>query len=76
MTVKELIAQLAEFPADLPVVLDGYEDGLDDVINTTIDKVKFNTGREWWYGRHEYDEESEEQAVYLISNKRDGVNNE
>ena len=73
MTVKELIAKLSQMPQELPVLLDGYEDGLDDVIDTTVVSVDFDTDREWWYGHHEYNEQSKNQAVYLKSNKKTGV---
>jgi hypothetical protein len=30
ITVKELIQKLSEYPQDLPIVIEGYENGFDD----------------------------------------------
>jgi len=73
VTVEELIAKLSQMPQGLSVLLDGYEDGLDDVIDATIVNVDFETDKEWWYGHHECNEQSKSQAVYLKSNKKTGV---
>ena len=54
MTTGELIRLLAEYPPDLRVVVDGYEDGYDDLSEGRIAPVKItlNTGTEDWLGQH------------------------
>lgn len=54
MTVEELIATLQELPSDLRVVVNGYEDGYDDLapeqINVT--SIALNTGKYGYEGVH------------------------
>ncbi len=54
MNVKELIELLAEYPAEMRVVVQGYEDGYDDLARTQIvkRKIALNTGRHSWVGAH------------------------
>ena len=54
MTVGELIRILAGHPADLRVVVNGYEDGYDDLSPGQISRVRIalNTGKHKWEGRH------------------------
>ena len=54
MTVSELIKALAEYPPDLRVVVDGYEDGYDDLTEekTSLVKITLNTGTADWMGQH------------------------
>lgn len=54
MTVKELVELLEKYPDDLRVVVNGYEDGFDDIsperISTT--KIQLDTGKHDWEGQH------------------------
>ena len=54
MTVEELIAILQEHPSDLRVVVNGYEDGFDDLTpeKITVTSIALNTGREDYEGAH------------------------
>ncbi len=54
MIVSELIDLLREYPADLRVVVNGYEDGCDDLSprQISITKISLNTGTHDWEGRH------------------------
>ena len=53
MLIKTLIKRLEKLDGSLPVIVDGYEGGVDDV--TKIKKVKMvrNVNTEWYYGKHE-----------------------
>lgn len=72
MFVAELIAKLLEFPQDLPVVVDGYEDGLDDI--DTVELVDMgkddnwdserNDKITWYYGKHVSASIFEESSPY------------
>ena len=54
MTVEEMVELLKGYPADLRVVVNGYEEGYDDVSPDRIfvRRIQLNTGDEWWQGRH------------------------
>ena len=54
MTIKELVKLLEKYPDNLQVVVNGYEDGYDDLsperISTT--KIQLDTGIHDWEGKH------------------------
>ncbi|MYI81924.1 MAG: hypothetical protein F4056_00895 [Chloroflexi bacterium] len=54
MTVQELIELLAAYPPELRVVVNGYEDGFDDVAQEriSITRIELDRGEHWWEGRH------------------------
>ena len=54
MTVQELIRILRTYPEELRVVVNGYEDGFDDVSpeGITVVRVQLNRGTKDWQGRH------------------------
>ena len=54
MTVQDLIQVLRSYPADMRVVVNGYEDGFDDVSpeGIAVVKVQLNRGTKDWQGRH------------------------
>lgn len=70
MKAKDLIALLSQMPADLDVVIKGYEGGVDDVVNVKLVKIKKDVNSEWYYGRHEIDEEGDIQVVYIQREER------
>ncbi len=55
MTVNELIRLLETHPPDLRVVVDGYEDGYDDLSPEQLRMVKIslNTGTREYVGAHD-----------------------
>ena len=54
MTVQDLIRILRTYPADMRVVVNGYEDGFDDVSpeGIAVVKVQLNRGTKDWQGSH------------------------
>ena len=54
MTVHQLIGLLATYPPDLRVVVNGYEDGFDDVEpeRVSVTRIELDVGEDWWDGRH------------------------
>ena len=54
MNVKELIEILGEYPQEMRVVVQGYEDGYDDLASDQILKctIALDVGRERWEGMH------------------------
>ena len=63
MTVKELVEFLGKYPNDLRVVVNGYEDGYDDLSPERISviKIQLDTQIHDWEGQHSnfYDSEKE-----------------
>jgi len=54
MTIGELIRLLESYPPHMRVVVDGYEEGWDDLSPEQISvvKIQLNTGIHTWQGRH------------------------
>jgi hypothetical protein len=54
MIVSELIELLRQYPADLRVVVNGYEQGYDDLSPQQISTaaITLNTGKHPWEGQH------------------------
>ena len=57
MTVSQLIEVLQTHPGDLRVVVNGYEEGFDDLTpeQTSLVRIALNTGVEDYEGQHGYD---------------------
>ena len=55
MTVAELRELLTNYPQGMPVMIDGYEGGYDDVAANRIAarEVRLDVNPEWYYGRHD-----------------------
>ena len=68
MTVNELIQLLRTKPADMRVVVDGYEDGYDDLSpkQLCVVKISLNTGTREYVGIHS-------DADYLPKERLDGL---
>ena len=54
ITVQQLIALLATYSPDLCVVVNGYENGFDDVEpgRVSVTRIELDIGKHWWDGRH------------------------
>ena len=55
MTVSELIERLTTFNPDLRVMVDGYEDGYEDLVTESFQleaSIHLNRFDEWYYGPH------------------------
>ena len=54
MTTAELIRLLAQYPPDMRVVVNGYEDGYDDLSpkQVSVAKIALDTGKHRWEGQH------------------------
>ena len=68
MTVEELIRLLATFPGDLRVVVNGYEEGYDDLSPERINRtaIGLNTGIHRWEGRHGHPDDGGEVVEALL----------
>ena len=70
MRVIDLLTLLSQMPVEADVVVKGYEGGVDDVINVKLVKIKKDVNNEWYYGRHEIDEDGDAQAVFIQREER------
>ena len=54
MTVSELAQLLEAYPPDLRVVVNGYEEGYDDIEArlVSVREIRLDAGKKWWEGRH------------------------
>ena len=54
MTAQELMKLLKTYPPDLRVVVNGYEEGYDDLspVQIHVVKISLNTGKHPWEGAH------------------------
>jgi hypothetical protein len=68
--LKDLLVLLSQLPLEADVVVKGYEGGLDDVVEVKLAKTKRNVHNEWYYGRHEVDEDGDTQAVFIVGENR------
>ena len=64
MTVEELIAILQGHPSGLRVVVNGYEEGYDDLTPEQINviSIALNTGRKDYEGVHGHPDDAKGQA--------------
>jgi len=70
MKVNELIALLSQMPADADVVVEGYEEGVDDVVDITLVQIRRSVHKEWYYGKHAIDDAADVQAVFIAGPER------
>ena len=54
MTINELVQLLETYPPETRVVVDGYEDGYDDLSpdQISIVQISLNMGKHQWEGQH------------------------
>ena len=64
MTVDELVACLQRFPGSLRVVVNGYEEGYDDLSVDQITRIRIslNTGKRHWEGVHGHPDDADEST--------------
>ena len=74
MKVAELIEFLNLQDPEAIVVVDGYEDGLDDDVSAVAAPIELNVHEdEWWNGRHDTANASSKAAVpgvWIQGNRR------
>ena len=64
MTVKELIKHLETLPPDIKVVIRGYENGYNDIIEIRPIKIKVKPDSKWYDGF--YDKSTDSDAINAI----------
>ncbi len=53
MTVKQLIETLQEYPSDLLVVTEGYENGYNPIKRISKISVTETKNKKWWDGKYD-----------------------
>lgn len=66
MIIEELIIQLQSYPKKSRVVVQGYEEGYDEI--TTIKKISIqpNPDHEWYNGKYERSNNAASETSVLI----------
>ncbi len=67
MKVSELIKTLQKFPANLPVVVQSYEDGVDPVTEAKTIGIENYNPSEWYNGVYDEVADSPEKALLIHS---------
>ena len=72
MTAADLIRHLQQLPPDLPVLLQGYESGWDELLSTRLaEVVVFRKARDWDGGYREASEfKTTGQVALLLQSRR------
>lgn len=68
MTVSELIQKLQQADPDSKVLVDGYEDGYEELEKVSFVSVKYKKEQAWYYGPYEDAESGGQTAVLLPRN--------
>ena len=63
MTVKELIEKLKTLDQEMPVFINGYEGGYDDLTDLANIEVVKNVNTQWYYGSHEKIDDLHEEVL-------------
>ena len=69
MTVSELTQLLATYPPDMRVVVNGYEEGYDDLEQhlMSVKEIRLDTGEKWWEGRHREAEDTRTEGRAVVN---------
>lgn len=71
MTAIELIKNLQKLPAETRIIVSGYEDGFNDIIELKKVKIKKDVNEHWYEGAHSESNESDSiDAVLLFGENR------
>ena len=68
MTVSELTQLLAAYPPDMRVVVNGYEEGYDDLKQHLIlvKEIHLDVGNKWWEGQHRESEDTRTEGSAAV----------
>jgi len=71
MTASQLIEQLKAFPPEIQVVVRGYEDGYNDILQLKYVKIKTKPDSYWFDGEYEESTDAGDiDAVDLFGNNK------
>ena len=69
MTTGELIQLLAQYPDNLRVVVDGYEEGYDDIEPELVSvcEIRLDAGEARWEGRHRDVDDTRNEGSAIVN---------
>jgi hypothetical protein len=71
MIIEELIRQLQRYPKNSRVIVQGYEDGYDEITTLREISIRPNPSHEWYNGKYQSsDNTASETAVLIFSTDR------
>jgi hypothetical protein len=70
MTIEDLVHQLTQYPAETRVVVQGYEDGFDDISSVRPISVQPDPNNAWYYGKLVLVPDGGEKAILLFGRSR------
>ena len=70
MKVIDLLTPLSQTPSGADIVVKGYEGGVDDIVDVKLVNIKKDVNAEWYYGKHEIDDNGGIQAVFIQREER------
>jgi len=76
LTAGYLIGLLKDLPSDTPLLVRGYEDGVDYVTSIEAVKVHLFQNDEWYYGQHQPSPDGLCEGVMLCGEHVKNPNNE
>ena len=65
MKIKQLIEQLQQFDPEAMAVVSGYEGGYNEISDAGAIRLKLNANDEWYYGKHEQDNDGECHGICI-----------
>ncbi len=65
----QLAQILQDYPQDIRVMVDGYEEGYDDLERRLIlvQQVRLDAGKAWWEGRHRDSEDTRTEGSGAVN---------
>lgn len=72
MTVSQLIQQLQQYPPEMKVVAEGYEEGYDDIVNVMQIKIKPAEDPRWYVGAFDISPDGTGETVVFINGANKG----
>jgi len=66
MIIEELIHQLQSYPKNIRVIVQGYEDGFDEVSTLKAISIQPNTSHEWYNGKYIKSNNAASETAVLI----------
>ena len=69
MTIEELMRILQTYPQNLRVVVDGYEEGYDDLDAglISVQEIRLDAGEVWWEGQHRDVEDTRSEGSAIVN---------
>jgi len=75
MTAQQLIQHLQNLPPETKIVIRGYEDGYNDILELKRVKIKTKENDYWFEGEYEISDDADAtDAIDLFGENKDPIN--